>query len=209
MQPMKVKRWKETCAITLGKPRNRFLLWKLIVCSAGEEVPRLLRNQILYHVSMNPPQTVFILSQMNPVHALQLFPSPEISFNTGLPSVRMSSEKCFTFRHQNQNCVCTSNFPDACYMPCLRIPLDLIILIFCEEHKLWRSPLGNCLHSSLIGPHAPLSTLPHTPSTCASSLTPDRDSHPYTATVNSIVLYVLIFTLSVSRWGDERFRTAR
>jgi hypothetical protein len=78
-----------------------------------------------------------------------------------------------------------------------------IPIIFCEQYKLWSSSL------SLLCPNILISTLfSNILNLCSSLNVRDQVSHPY-KTCKIIVLYILIFTLLVSKTKDADLHVSR
>ena len=143
----------------------------------------------LPHHKFPPP--VHILSQINPVHA-----SPshflKIQFNIILPSTPRSSNWSFSFIFRHQNPLCTSPLPMLAACRAHPVFHDLITQkIFIEQYKSLCSFLHSFVTLSLLGPNILLNTIFSNNFSLRSSLNvSDQDSHPYTKTVKSIVLYI-------------------
>jgi hypothetical protein len=89
------------------------------------------------------------------------------------------------------------------------ILLDLICLIFGDEHRIWSFSLCNFLHShvtsSVFGPNIIIRTLFPSPlSLCYYLGVRYQVSHPYKTTGRIVVLYILAFTFLDSRREDKR-----
>jgi hypothetical protein len=97
-------------------PWNRFLLEKLIIRSAIQEMPRLLWNRKVHYRIRNSTPPVSILRQLNPIHTPKPH-FPKFHFNITLPHTPRPSVWALRFRLSNQNSVRLSHLPHARYVP--------------------------------------------------------------------------------------------
>jgi hypothetical protein len=89
--------------------------WEANNHSASQEIHGLLWNPKAHYSVHKSPPLVPNLGQMNPIHT---FPScsPKIHSNIIFLFTRRSSKLSLPFRPFDQNSVCISHLPHACYM---------------------------------------------------------------------------------------------
>jgi hypothetical protein len=147
--------------------------------------------------SQKPPLDP-VLSQLNPIRPIDPY-LPKVHLNVILPPTPRSSQWSLTLGPSNQNPVNASPLPHASHMSRPPHPpwLNLDLIIFCEEYRLWISSLWNFLHdpsTSLLGPNILLNTLfSNTLSLCSSLKMRDQVSQQYCTIGKIAVLYILIF----------------
>ena len=176
--------------------------------SASQKIPYILWNPKVHYRVYNCPSPVPILSQFNPVHALNptLWRSILIlSYHLRLWPLSLS------FHHQNR--VCTSPVPHTCFMAHHLILLDFVTrTMFSEKYRKLSFSLCSLVHSpiasSLLGSNILLSTLFSKALTLHSSISvSDQVSHPYKTISKIIVPYVLICVFLDSKLEDKGFCT--
>jgi hypothetical protein len=112
------------------------VLEKLMVCSCSQEIPRLFWNWRLRYCHVHKSLLhVPILSQMNPVHTLLIFPRFVVICTPIYSSV---FQAVLPFRLSNNNFVLISHLLHACYDLTHLILLDSVrLLIFGEEYRFY------------------------------------------------------------------------
>jgi hypothetical protein len=116
--------------------------WEANSHSASQEIPLLLLNPKVHHRVHKSPQSVTILSQMNPVHSFLPY-LPNIHFNIIFPSTCRSSPWSLLFTFLDQNFVFISDLSHACYVPGLSHLPGIILIIFAYFHLLHKYIIHN------------------------------------------------------------------
>ena len=102
--------------------------------SAGQEIPRILRNPRVHHRLQTSYHLLLVFSHINSVHGLHTDFS-KIHSNIIL-SATPRSYRFLRFLHQNP--VCISPIPYTCHMPRPSLLLDLrTLVILGEVYKTW------------------------------------------------------------------------
>ena len=180
--------------------------WEADRFSASQEIHILWNPKVHYRIHKCPP-TVFIRSQLDPVHT----PTPtswRSILIVILPSTPGTPKWSLSLRFPHQN--------PAPHM--LLAPLISFFSIWSPEKYLVRSTdhktpnyvffLHYPLSSSLFGPNILLSTLFGNTLSLRFSLTlSDEVSNPYKTTSKTVVRYIIIFVFLDSKLEDKRFCT--
>jgi len=90
--------------------------WEVNIHAASQEIPFPLWNLKVHYCVHRSPPLIPTLSQMNPVHTFPPY-FPKIHSDVILPSIPGFSNWSLPFWFPNQNTVCTSHLPHACYLP--------------------------------------------------------------------------------------------
>jgi len=174
--------------------------WEANQFSGSQEIPHILWNPKVHYCIHKCPQTVPVLSQLDPVHAPTSY-FLKIYLNIILSSTPRSSQWSLSLRFPQQN-----SSPHTCYMPSSSNSSQ-----FDYSNNIWWAVqiitlLITCLSQllySLLGLKIFLSTI----SLRSSHNVTDQVSHPYKTARNITVLYILIFIFLDSNLEDKIFCT--
>jgi hypothetical protein len=164
---------------------------------------------IVHHHIHNSPPLVPVLSQINPAHAPPPY-SLKTHFNTLLQPIFRSSKWSFPWSFLTKLLHETLISPICATHPTHLTLLHFITQIFGKKKELWSSSMCSFLQfpvkSFLLDPDIIRTLLWNTLSPCSTLSVTDWVSHPYTTGI-IIVLYILIFILSISKPEYRRFWT--